>query len=100
VDNGVVADAYTITNDGAGLLVCAVDNCPVLDIDLISDPDGVYIPPHHGVKPYTAVISNDYVAYHRGIRGDKAVISKLRADSIDGKNYGHGFQILTFGARY
>ncbi len=39
VYNGQVTNAYIITNDGAGLFVCAVDNYAILDIDLISDPD-------------------------------------------------------------
>jgi hypothetical protein len=77
MDDGIVADAYAITNDGAGLLVCAVENCPVLDVNLVPDPDCVHIAPYDRIEPYTAVISNDYVAYDGGIRGDKAVFAEL-----------------------
>jgi hypothetical protein len=82
VYNGQVTNAYTITNDGAGFFVCAVDNYAILNIDLIADPDGIYIPPDNCVEPDTALISNDYVANNGGIGGDKAVLTELWMDSF------------------
>jgi hypothetical protein len=77
-----VTNAYTITNDGAGFFVCTVDNYAILDIDLIADPDSIYIPPYNGIEPDTTLISNDYVANYRGIWGNKAVLSELGMDSF------------------
>jgi hypothetical protein len=97
MDDGIMADAYTITNDGLGFLVCTVENCAVLDIDLIADPDGVHIAPDYGIEPDTAVISNDYVTYHGGIGSDKTVFTELGMDTFDGQNYRHGNENLTIG---
>jgi hypothetical protein len=89
VDNGVVADAHLITNDGAGLLVCTVDHGPVLDIDHISDAYRIDIAPDDRVEPYTAVISKDYVSNNGGVRGDIAVFAELRRNAFYGQDNWH-----------
>jgi hypothetical protein len=89
MDDGIVTDAHLITNDGAGLLVCTVDHGPVLDIDHISYAYRVHVAPDNGIKPDTAVISKDYVAYNGGIWRDIAVFAELREHTLYGKNYRH-----------
>ena len=88
MNNGQVTNAYTITNGGAGLFVCTVDNYSVLDIDFISDPDCVHIPPDYGIEPDTALISNDYIAHNRCIGGDKTVFSELGRIPLTGSIVG------------
>ena len=83
VYNGQVTDAYIITNAGAGLFVCAVDNYAVLDIDLISDPDRVHIASHYSIEPYTAVITKHYVANNRCIGGYKTILTENGRDPFN-----------------
>jgi hypothetical protein len=72
-----------------------VENCAVLDVNLVADPDRVHIAPDDSVEPYTTVISNDYIAHDRCIGGDKAVFAELGKDTFYGQNYRHLFLILT-----
>ena len=54
-DRDVVADL------DRRLLVEGVQDGAILDIDIASDTDGVYIAPKDGIEPYTASITEDDV---------------------------------------
>src|SRR5690606_33841490 len=73
VNNGVVAYGNIVSNNRLSFPVSAVNDYPVLNIHLIANPDTVNIPPYHGIKPDTAVISHFHIAHHCCIGSQKAV---------------------------
>jgi hypothetical protein len=60
-----------------------------LDIHLIAEANAVDIPPNHGVKPDTTIITHDHIANDRGVWSDKTVGALLRPNTFYGEYYGH-----------
>jgi hypothetical protein len=72
-----VSDAYIISYNRFCPQVGAVDNGPILHIYLVSEADAVNITPHHGIEPYTAIVTHHHIAGNGGIWGNETVVSKL-----------------------
>jgi hypothetical protein len=80
-----------IVSDAHGrFLVGAMDDGPILDVDIVSDTDGMHVAADHGVEPYTTVVAHHHIAYDGGIVGDESVFPESRGDSFDGVNKWHG----------
>jgi hypothetical protein len=84
MDDGQMTNTYTITNDGACLFVCAMDNCPILNIDFISNSDGIYVAPDDRIEPDGTPVSHHNIAHDGGIWRDKTFISKDWRNSVNG----------------
>jgi hypothetical protein len=62
---------------------------PVLNIDLVSNPDKIYVAAHYRIEPNTTVIAYHDVAYNSRVRGDETVFAKLRVFLFNRKNDWH-----------
>jgi hypothetical protein len=78
VYDGLVSNGYIVADIQRGFLVCAMENCPVLDVYIVADPDGMHVTANHCVEPYTAVIAHYNITGKCGIICQKAVFSHLR----------------------
>jgi hypothetical protein len=93
MNNGQMTDTYSITNGYAGLFVCAVNNNSVLDVHFIPDPDGIYVPPDHGIEPNGALIAHHNITYNGCIGSYKTFISKDREHPFNGQDRSHIFYL-------
>lgn len=66
-----------------------MDAGTILDINLVPDPDKIYISPDHRVEPGTAVVSHFNIANNCCIRRDKTIITELRVFITYRKNNCH-----------
>jgi hypothetical protein len=59
MDNGPVTDTHPRSHGCGSPLIGAMDDCPILNIGLIPDADGIDIAPQHGIVPNRARITQD-----------------------------------------
>ena len=53
----------------------------ILNVDPVSDADGVDISPQDGIEPYAAIVSHDNIANDSGVIGKETILSYLRRES-------------------
>jgi hypothetical protein len=55
----------------------------ILDIHVVSNPDGVYVASKDGVVPNTATVTHDDVADDGGVFSEKTLRTVLRSEAAD-----------------
>jgi hypothetical protein len=58
-----------------------MQNCTILDVDLIADPDGIDVAAKHCAEPDAAFVAHDYIANNYCCFSKIASISKERGQS-------------------
>jgi hypothetical protein len=67
MNNRSVADRDIISNSCRCPLISAMDDCSVLNVDLIANSDRVDISSYNCLKPDTAIVTHDDIACDRSI---------------------------------
>lgn len=75
VHYGIVPYGYIVSNGGRRFLIGAMDDGPVLHIDLVAHFDKMDIATDHGIEPNTALIAHAHLAHNRGIFSDKTILA-------------------------
>lgn len=57
----------------------------VLNIDFVTDPDGINVSSDHGIEPNAATLSSYHITHDGCIRSKVVVFSKLRDIPLTGK---------------
>src|SRR6186713_776149 len=83
VYDGIMSDAYLISDFGFCFLVGAVNHSAILDIHFVPDTDGVNIAAQDGIKPHTATVAHNHVAGYRRVVSQKTVFSHYRGNSFN-----------------
>jgi hypothetical protein len=65
----------------------------ILDINIASDTDGVYIAPKDGVEPHTASITEDDIPDDGSIDCEEAIFSDLRGKASYGLYESHRIEV-------
>jgi hypothetical protein len=76
----IVSDGYVITDGSDGFLIGTMYHGAVLNIGIIANADGVYIPANNRIKPNGAMFPGLHIAYDGGIRGYPIVFSEGRGN--------------------
>ena len=83
VNDGIVTDARPIVYFEVRLLKSAMEYSTILDVDLISNPDGTDIAAYDRSKPDAAVRTRDHIPDHSAVRREPSTISKGRTGPFD-----------------
>ena len=73
MNDGIVSDRNIVADIYRSFLIGTMDDCTILDVDVVPDPDGMNIAANHGIEPYTAVIAQYNIACDCGIVGQKSI---------------------------
>jgi hypothetical protein len=85
VNDCIVSDTALVSYYGLRFLVCAMDYCPVLDIDFVPDTNAIDIAPDNRIKPDTALIANNDVTNDCCIFGTKQFAPTFGCMLLTGK---------------
>jgi hypothetical protein len=89
VYNGIVSNAYIVTDIGGMFQVSAMDACPILHIYFVAQFNIMHIAAHHGIEPETALVAGGYIANNGGVGSYKAIGAKNGGFTFYGENDGH-----------
>jgi hypothetical protein len=63
-----MGNTYVVANGSFCFLVGAMDNCPILNISIVANPNLVYIATDNGIKPNRAMFAQHNITNNGGIR--------------------------------
>lgn len=71
----IMADAAEIAYGRGCLLVGAVDDCAILYVDLVADPDAIHIAPYDRIEPEATMVADNDISYDGGVFSHKAAFA-------------------------
>lgn len=77
MNNGVVRDGNMVSNVNRSYLVSAMNDCTVLNVHLVTNPDVMHISTHHGIVPDTAVVAHFHITNDYSCFSKKAIVAKF-----------------------
>src|SRR5690606_37490118 len=83
VYNSIMTNGYVISDLGSITLIGAVNHRAILNIDFVTQSNGINISSNYGIKPDTTMISSDHISDNSSVLGYVDIFPKLRGLSID-----------------
>jgi hypothetical protein len=96
MDNCLVGNGHVAANDSGRFLVGGMDNRIILYVGVVSDSDGMNIPPDHSAIPYTAMVTYHDITNDYGGFGEKCLRTDLRDFTRQGPDQCHILLFLSF----